>query len=103
MSQGRGRPWMKPRSALPGFGLTLGVTLSLLSLVVLIPLAAIVLKAASMSPAQFVTAAFSERALHAYGLTFSTALGPHNMLPWAAGTMECIPALSTILGPRSVL
>jgi sulfate transport system permease protein len=72
-SLGPRRPWTKPRSALPGFGLTLGVTLSLLSLIVLIPLAALVLRAASMTPGQFATAAFSERAQHAYWLTFSTA------------------------------
>ncbi|MDP1910136.1 MAG: sulfate ABC transporter permease subunit CysT [Hyphomicrobium sp.] len=62
------------RSAIPGFALTLGVTLTVLSLIVLIPLSAVALKAAELSPAQFVAAAFSERALAAYRLTFGAAL-----------------------------
>ena len=61
------------RSALPGFGLTLGVTLTILSLIVLIPLSAIAIKASSLSPAQFVAAAFSERAIAAYRLSFGAA------------------------------
>ena len=41
--------------------------------IVLIPLAAVALKAASQSPAQFFAAAFSERAIAAYRLTFGAA------------------------------
>lgn len=67
------RPLFRRRSAIPGFGLTLGVTLSLLSLIVLIPLSAVALKAAELSPSEFVAAAFSERALAAYRLTFGAA------------------------------
>ncbi|CAN5382667.1 sulfate ABC transporter permease subunit CysT [soil metagenome] len=67
------RPLFRRRSALPGFGLTLGVTLTILSLIVLIPLSAIALKASSLSPAQFVAAAFSERAMAAYRLSFGAA------------------------------
>ncbi|MEO8011990.1 MAG: sulfate ABC transporter permease subunit CysT, partial [Dokdonella sp.] len=61
------------RQALPGFGLTLGLTLSYLALIVLIPLAALVLKAASIGPAEFWAAATSPRALAAYRVTFSSA------------------------------
>lgn len=43
-------------SALPGFGLTLGITVAYLSLVVLIPLAATFLKTATLDWAQFVRA-----------------------------------------------
>ena len=68
------RPLFRRRSAIPGFGLTLGVTLTILSLIVLIPLSAIALKASSLSPAQFAAAAFSERAMAAYRLSFGTAL-----------------------------
>jgi sulfate transport system permease protein len=67
------RPLFRRRSALPGFGLTMGVTLTILSLIVLIPLSAIAIKASSLSPAQFVAAAFSERALAAYRLSFGAA------------------------------
>ena len=67
------RPLFRRRSAIPGFTLTLGVTLTILSLVVLIPLSAVALKAAELSPDQFAAAAFSERALAAYRLTFGAA------------------------------
>ena len=67
------RPLLR-RSAIPGFGLTLGVTLTLLSLIVLIPLSAVALKAAGQSPADFIAAAFSERAMLAYELSFGAAL-----------------------------
>ena len=61
------------RQALPGFGLTLGLTLSYLTLIVLIPLAALVLKAASIGPHEFWMAATSPRALAAYRVTFASA------------------------------
>jgi sulfate transport system permease protein len=73
-SQPPRRPLFRRRSAIPGFGLTMGVTLTILSLIVLIPLSAIALKASTLSPAQFVAAAFSERAIAAYSLSFGTAL-----------------------------
>lgn len=62
------------RSAVPGFALTLGITLTILSLVVLIPLSAVVLKSAEIGPAEFVAKAFSQRALQAYKLSFGAAL-----------------------------
>jgi sulfate transport system permease protein len=67
------RPLFRRRSAIPGFGLTLGLTLTVLSLIVLIPLSAVAIKASALSPAQFFAAAFSERALAAYRLTFGAA------------------------------
>ncbi|RFU47853.1 sulfate ABC transporter permease subunit CysT [Paraburkholderia sp. DHOC27] len=62
-------------SALPGFGLTLGITVAYLSLVVLIPLAATFLKTATLHWAQFVHAVASPRVLASYRLTFFSALG----------------------------
>jgi sulfate transport system permease protein len=62
-------------SALPGFGLTLGITVAYLSLVVLIPLAATFLKTASLNWTQFVHAVASPRVLASYRLTFFSALG----------------------------
>ena len=50
-----------PRSILPGFGLSLGFTLTYLSLIVLIPLAAAFIKTAGMSWADFVSAVASPR------------------------------------------
>ncbi len=65
--------WRKP-SVLPGFGPALGFTLFYLSVVVLIPLSALFLKAAGLSWGQFVDQAFSARALAAYKLSFGGAL-----------------------------
>jgi sulfate transport system permease protein len=61
--------------AIPGFGLTLGITVAYLSLVVLIPLAATFLKTATLDWAQFVRAVTSPRVLASYRLTFLAALG----------------------------
>jgi sulfate transport system permease protein len=69
----RNRPLFRRRSAIPGFGLTMGVTVTVLSLIVLIPLSAVVLKAAEQSPAEFWAVATSERALAAYRLSFGAA------------------------------
>lgn len=62
------------RSAIPGFGLTVGVTIFWLSLIVLVPLSALFLRAASGGWEHFVQSAFSERAIAAYRVSFSTAL-----------------------------
>ena len=62
-------------SALPGFGLTLGITVAYLSLVVLIPLAATFAKTATLDWATFVRAVTSPRVLASYRLTFTAALG----------------------------
>ena len=68
------RPWLRRRSAIPGFALTLGVTLSILSLIVLIPLAAVIIKASGQDLASFIQNGFSERAIAAYRLSFGAAL-----------------------------
>ncbi|WP_168073274.1 sulfate ABC transporter permease subunit CysT [Caulobacter sp. SSI4214] len=67
------RPFFRRRSAIPGFGLSMGVTLTILSLIVLIPLTAVALKAAHQSPEAFWAAAFNDRSLAAYRLTFGAA------------------------------
>jgi sulfate transport system permease protein len=67
------RPFFRRRSAVPGFALTLGITILALSLVVLIPVSSVVLRAAGMTPEAFVRAAFSGRAMHAYGLSFGAS------------------------------
>jgi sulfate transport system permease protein len=61
------------RSALPGFGLTLGFTLTYLSLLVLIPLAGLFVKSASLGFEAFFAAVSSPRALAAYKLSFGAA------------------------------
>ena len=59
---------------LPGFGLTLGFATFFLSAIVLLPLAALVLKTASMSWADFVSVVLSPRALASYRLSFGASL-----------------------------
>lgn len=62
------------RSVLPGFGLSLGFTLTYLSLIVLIPLSAAFIKTAGMSWADFVAAVASPRVMASYRLSFFASL-----------------------------
>lgn len=64
----------KRRSALPGFGLTMGMTLFWLGLIVLLPLSALVIRAAGMGWEGFAAAGLSPRVLAAYRLSFGAAL-----------------------------
>ncbi|HEY3392858.1 MAG TPA: sulfate ABC transporter permease subunit CysT [Lacipirellulaceae bacterium] len=64
----------KKRSVLPGFGLTMGYTVLYLSLIVLIPLAALVIKSASLGWDEFWAAAWNPRVVASYKLTFATSL-----------------------------
>jgi sulfate transport system permease protein len=61
------------RSVIPGFGLTLGTTLLCLSLVVLIPLAALFLKSAELSADRFISILTSGRAPHGRSRSSSSA------------------------------
>ena len=67
------RPGWRP-GPLPGFRPTLGFTLLYLSLVVLLPLAALVCKSAGLSWGAFWATVTSSRALAAYKLSFGGAL-----------------------------
>ena len=61
-------------SALPGFNLTMGFTLFYLSALVLIPFAALVIRACEISWADFWRLATSDRALASYRVTFGASL-----------------------------
>lgn len=63
----------RPHSVIPGFSLTLGYTVSYLSLIVLVPLAALVLRGANQPWPEFKAAVFDTRTLLAWRLTFGTA------------------------------
>ena len=65
---------MRASSPIPGFGLTLGYTLSYLSLLVLIPLAGVFVKAAGLGVDGLWQALSSPRVLAALELSFGTAL-----------------------------
>ncbi len=72
-------------AAMPGRGLTLGITIAWLSLIVLLPLAAVVVKSVGLGPAHFAEVAFSPRAVAAYRLSFGAAL--------AAAGINCVLGL----------
>ena len=61
------------RKVLPGFNLTLGYTLLYLGLIVLIPLAALVLKTFTLTGDQFWAAVSSPRVVASYRLTFGAS------------------------------
>jgi sulfate transport system permease protein len=67
------RPRLRRRSAIPGFRLGMGIMLTALSLIVLIPLAALVVKAAGLGWSGFWAAASGARAMAAYRLSFGAA------------------------------
>jgi sulfate transport system permease protein len=72
----------RPRSIVPGFGFTLGTTVLYLSLMVLLPLAALTIKAASLGPTGFWEQVTTPRALAAFRLSFGAAL--------AAAAIDCV-------------
>ena len=67
-------PRRRSKQVLPGFGLTLGYTLLYLSIIVLIPLVALLTKTFSLPWVQFWEAVAAPRVLAAYKLTFGASL-----------------------------
>lgn len=65
--------WKNP-SVIPGFGLTLGFTLAYLTLIILIPLAALAWRSASLGWSDFFRLVLDPRTLAALRISFSTAL-----------------------------
>ena len=65
--------WRQP-SILPGFGLTLGYTIFYLTAIILIPLAALVWRSASLGWDEFVAIALDERTLLALKVSFGCSL-----------------------------
>jgi sulfate/thiosulfate transport system permease protein len=63
----------KTRGVLPGFGLSLGYTLFYVSLLVVLPLSAMVIKASSLGPSELWAKVTDDRALAAYRLSFGAA------------------------------
>ena len=63
----------RSKHLLPGFGLTMGVSLFYLTLIIVLPLAAMLLKVAGMGFPEFWRIITSNRALAAYRITFSSA------------------------------
>lgn len=65
--------WRRP-SVIPGFGLTLGLALTYLGLIVLIPIGALVLRTAALSGEQFWAVATNARVVAALKLSFGASL-----------------------------
>lgn len=63
-----------PTTVIPGFGVTFGLTITWLSLIVLIPLAGLFLKTLELSWEQFSAIIFSTRVLNALKISFGLAL-----------------------------
>ena len=62
-----------PKRVLPGFGLSLGYTLFYLSIIVLIPLSALIFKTFTLTWEQFWAAISAPRVLASYRLTFGAS------------------------------
>lgn len=63
----------KQRNILPGFGISLGYTVFYLGLIVLLPLAALLMKAGTLDTAEFLKAVSSPRVIASYKLTFGAS------------------------------
>jgi len=63
----------KGKHLLPGFGLTLGITLAYAGVIILLPIAAMLMKSASLGFDEFWRIVSSRRSLAAYGITFGSA------------------------------
>lgn len=64
---------MKRKSIIPGFGLSFGITITILSLIVLIPLCSLVVFTAQLSPSEFFYTITRPRVLSGYWVSISTA------------------------------
>jgi sulfate transport system permease protein len=67
-------PRVRQRQILPGFGLSLGYTVSYLGLIVLLPLSAAFIRAADLAPAEWAEILLSPRVLAAFRVSLGSAL-----------------------------
>lgn len=68
------RRTLRKPSVIPGFGLTFGLTLAWLGLIVLLPLSALFIKTSEISLERFIAIITSARTLHALQLSFGLSL-----------------------------
>ncbi|MDB9373519.1 sulfate ABC transporter permease subunit CysT [Nodularia sphaerocarpa] len=76
-----------PKNWLKGFSLPWGVTITYISIVLLLPVAALMLRAATLSPAEFWRLATAPVALSTYNITFVTA--------FFAAAINCVAGTAT--------
>ena len=67
-------PTVKKNSIFPGFGLSLGYTIVYLSIIVLIPLSAVIFKTTSLTFGEFINEVTAPRVMASYRLSFGMAL-----------------------------
>ena len=63
------------KRVIPGFGLTMGVTITMLSIIVLIPLASLVVYSSQLGLKEFFEVITRKRVLSSFYVSFITALG----------------------------
>ncbi len=63
----------RKKNVLPGFGLSLGITLFYLSLIVMIPLSLVFIESSQAGWEKFMETVTSDRVMHAYKISFGTA------------------------------
>lgn len=63
----------KTKSVIPGFGISLGITIAIMSIVVFIPLCSLVVFSARLSPAEFIETVTRPRVLASYKVSILTA------------------------------
>jgi sulfate/thiosulfate transport system permease protein len=61
-------------SVIPGFGISLGITILYLTLIVLIPLSGLFIKTMTLSWSQFISVVTEDRVIHAYYISFGCSL-----------------------------
>ncbi len=65
---------LRQRSVIPGFGITMGLTLTWLAVIVLIPLAGLFIRSAELTVDQFLAVMTSRRTINALTLSFGLSL-----------------------------
>ena len=65
----------KNKRVIPGFGLSFGITITMLGLIVIIPLCSLVIFSAKLSPSEFIQTITRPRVLSSYAVSFFTAFG----------------------------
>lgn len=63
----------KNKRVIPGFGLSFGITITILGLIVIIPLCSLVIFSAKLSPSEFIQTITRPRVLSSYAVSFFTA------------------------------
>lgn len=63
----------KNKRVIPGFGLSFGITITMLGLIVIIPLCSLVIFSAKLSPSEFIQTITRSRVLSSYAVSFFTA------------------------------